>query len=116
MRQGELRVDGNGALEVGHGGSWAARKVGPPTGTIRFQSFQGRRSGILKRRGVRFDGGQRFADLLSELTGNLTEGIEYVFFLRCLRLFFSEDLPGAAVLCAQGQYILASEAGNRAIE
>ena len=65
---------------------------------------------------VLFDRGQRFADSLPEFTGNLTQHIQNVFFFRCLRLLLIQDVPGAAVLCAQTQYVLASEAGDRAIQ
>src|SRR5205823_2360068 len=48
---------------------------------------------------VLFDRGERFADSGSEFTGNLTQGIQDVFFSCCLRLLLIEDLSSAAVLC-----------------
>ena len=62
------------------------------------------------------DRGKRFADPGSEFTGNLTQGIQDVFFSCRLHLLLIEDVSGAAVLCAQPQYVLASETGNRAIQ
>ena len=50
------------------------------------------------------------------LPGNLTQGIQDVFLSRRLHLLLIEDVAGAAVLCAQPQHVLASEAGNRAFQ
>jgi len=49
---------------------------------------------------VLFDRAERFADSGSEFTGDLTQGVQDVFFSRGLRLFLVEDVSGAAVLCA----------------
>ncbi len=48
-----------------------------------------------------FDRGERFAYSSSKFTGNLTQGVQDVFFSCCLRLLLSENLSSAAVGCAQ---------------
>src|SRR5208283_1519795 len=62
------------------------------------------------------DRGKRFTDAGPEFTGNLTEGIQYIFFSRSLYLFLSKNVSSAAVLGAQPQHVLAPETRNRTIE
>ncbi len=69
-----------------------------------------------ERRIVLLDSGERFADPHSEFAGDLTQDVQDVFFSWGLRLLFVEDVSRAAVLGAQPQYILAAEAGDRALQ
>ena len=59
---------------------------------------------------------ERFTDSGSESAGDLTQGIQYVFFPGRLHLLLSEDLSAAAVRCAQSEHVLAAEAGDGAVE
>src|SRR6266567_8659736 len=72
--------------------------------------------GFGKRNVVLLNRGERFADSGSEFGGNLTQGIQNVFFSCGLRLLFIEDVSGAAVLGAQSQHVLTSEVRNRAVQ
>ena len=60
--------------------------------------------------------GERFADSGSELHGDLTQGIQDIFFSRGLRLLHVEDVSGFAVLCAKSNYVLATQACDRALQ
>ena len=70
---------------------------------IGLQGFERRRGRLFERSVVLLDGGERFADSGSEFAGDLTQGIQDVFFLGRLHLLFIEDVSGAAVLGAQPQ-------------
>src|SRR5215472_14167025 len=83
---------------------------------ISFQGFERCRGSLLEGRVVLLDRGERFADLGPEFDGNLAQNIQDVFFLIGLYLLFVENRSAATALSAQRQYVLSSEAGNRAIQ
>src|SRR5438477_5324913 len=63
-----------------------------------------------------FDCGERLTDSGPEFIDDLTQCIQNVLLLRGLYLFLIKDVSGAAVLRAQTQNVLASEAGNGAFK
>src|ERR1019366_10319574 len=112
----EFGVYLSGALEKGQSGGITSRGENPRGRAIGFQGFERRRGGVGKRSVMLFDRGERFADAGSELTGNLTQGAQDVFLSRRLRLLLIEHVSGAAVLCAQAQYVLAFKGRYRAFQ
>ena len=74
-----------------------------------FQGFERLRGSLGERSRVLLDRGERFADSGSEFAGNLTQGIQDVFFNCGLHLLLIQYISGTTVLGAQPQYVLASE-------
>jgi hypothetical protein len=100
----------NGRREIGSRGQ---HPRGRAVGLQRVERWCRR---LFERPIVLADRGERFADAGSESTRHLAQRIQNVFLSRGLHLFLIENVASAAVLRAQPQDILASEAGNRAIE
>ena len=100
MRHGEFGVDLHGALEEGQSGRGTLEERTFQARAVGFQGFERRRGSLGERSVVLFDRGERFADPGSEFTGNLTQGIQDIFFSCGLRLLLIEDVSGAAVLGA----------------
>jgi hypothetical protein len=96
----EFRIDFSGVLEKGHGGSGTCGGDSLPGGAVGLQGIERRGGSFLEWRVALFDGGERFANAGSELTGDLAESTQNVFFSRCLRLLLVEDISGLAALCA----------------
>ena len=63
-----------------------------------------------------FHRGQRFAHPGSEFTGDLTERVQDIFSPRRPDLLLIQNISGVAVLGAQAQHILASQACDRAFQ
>src|SRR6266851_714121 len=63
-----------------------------------------------------FNGGQRFADSSSELTGNLAQRIQHVFFLRCLYLLRVDRVSAAATLRQETDNVPDSDFLERAFQ
>ena len=117
MRHRELGIDLDRALEQrDRGGRIRPRHQTFIRRAVRLQRVERRRRRLLERRIVLLDGRERFADARPERAGDLAQRVQDLFLPRRLHLLLVEDVAGAAVLGAQAQHVLASEAGNRAFE
>src|SRR5258708_12689006 len=92
MGHRELGVDPNSALEMGNSRRLACREPELQGRTIGLQGFERWCSCLGERSRMLCDRRQRFAHSRAEFTGNLTEGIQHVFFFRNLRLFATDTL------------------------
>src|SRR5262245_22855290 len=115
-RHRELRVDGDGALEMGNrrGGTTGEQRA--PRGAPRLQSLQRRRGGLLERSRMLPDGAQRFAQPPPDLNRNPGKRTQDLLFSFRLRLFLAKDVSRAAVSGAKPQNIMVSQACNRAFQ
>jgi len=97
VRHRELRVDGNGTLEMGDRGGETTGEQGVPGGAIRLQSFQRGRGCLLQGRRMLLNAGQRLAQPGPDLNRNSGERVQDLFFPSRLRLLLTKNVSGAAV-------------------
>src|SRR5436305_14777494 len=116
MRHGELRVDRDGAPEMGYSGTETGCPVRPYGCGVSFESFERGSGCLLQWSRVFFDCGQRFADPCSELSRNFAQCIQDVFFPGNLNLLLIQDAAGLAVFGSQAQDVLASKACDRGLQ
>ena len=87
-----------------------------PSLGVGFKRLQRRRRGLLYRRIVFLDCGQRFSQPLPHLGGSLAQHLEYLFTAIGLDLFAAQRVPGLAVQGVQPDGIMAAQAGDGACQ
>ena len=116
VRHREFGIDFDSAPEEGYSRATPGGYVHLHRRAVRLQGFERRRRRLGERRRVLFHGGQRFAHPGSEFARDLTESVQDVFSPRRLRLLLIQNVSRVAVPRAQAQYVLASQACDRAFQ
>jgi hypothetical protein len=116
LTPGQIGVDLSGVLEKRYNSGRTGGKLKLPGRAVGFQSLKRWRCCLCERGIVLVHCTERFANAGSELTRNVAEDVQHIFFSCCLHLFLIENVSRSAIPCPQAQHVLATETCDRAFQ